>query len=94
MEFLLLHRQAQYLIETKRQSVPGSVDEKYPYIVENAKSNIGQGREYVLVLDGDGPKPGAIKWIRQQAADIDGFHVFDRKEFVLWLDDLFADDQH
>ena len=70
------------IIESKWQGSSGSVDEKYPYLVENIR------RCYpcpvIILADGDGARPGAIQWLKQQ---IDGAHlfaVFTLKELVTW----------
>ncbi len=73
-----------YLIETKRQSVAGSVDEKLPYVFLNARENYPEF-DFVLVLDGNGWKPGARKWVETKAAAYDGFDVLSIEGFKIWL---------
>lgn len=85
IEFLVLHQGRQILIEAKRQKTPGSTDEKLPYVFANAEVNIEQGREFLLVMDGDGWKPGALKWVYSKADQTDGFTVIGLDEFDDWL---------
>ncbi len=84
IEFLLILGSDQYLIETKRQRVSGSVDEQLPYVYLNALENIGE-RGFVFVYDGAGWKPEALNWIGRKAADTDGFETMEAKDFPDWL---------
>lgn len=61
------------VIECKSQETPGSVDEKYPYTLENLKET---GCAAILIIEGNGPKTGAIEWCRQQAANSDWFRFY------------------
>lgn len=84
IEFRIILNDRQILVETKRQRVPGSVDEKLPYVFLNARHNLPE-LEFVLILDGEGFKPGAITWIKAQAAQTPGFNVLAPGELVEWL---------
>ncbi|MCR9080138.1 MAG: hypothetical protein NXH78_13660 [Hyphomonadaceae bacterium] len=86
IEFLFLHRGRQILIEAKRQESSGSTDEKLPYVFANAEANIAQGREFLLILEGEGWKRGARKWISDKAEQTDGFSVITSEAFEAWLD--------
>ena len=66
IEFLLFLGGNSYLIETKRMSVSGSVDEKLPFVWENAKLN-QPDHHFLVVMDGDGWKPEARSWINAKA---------------------------
>ncbi len=88
IEFLIVLRGTQILVETKRQNVAGSVDEKLPYVYLNAVANIPE-REFVLVMDGDGWKPEARRWITAKAADTPGFYVFTPDAFLAWIEARF-----
>ena len=68
------------IIEAKWQHTSGSVDEKFPYFVMNLKKF-----EYksIIVLDGDGYKRGAKKWLDDQVDD-KLLHVFNMSEFQSW----------
>lgn len=86
IEFLMLDDGQRILIETKRQYSSGSTDEKLPYVFENARMNIAQGFDFILVMEGDGWKPGAVEWIRGRAAETPDFSVMDFRTFTAWLD--------
>ena len=88
MEFLLIHGERQILIESKHQKWNGSTDEKLPYIYLNALKNLPE-REMILVLSGNGWKPGAVEWIRRKADETDGFFVMSLDEFVRWASRVF-----
>ena len=51
------------IIECKWQQTAGSTDEKFPYLIENIKKT---GIPSIILLDGDGYKPGAKKWLQSQ----------------------------
>lgn len=51
------------IIECKWQQSSGSVDEKYPFLLFNI---IKTGVPTVILLDGDGYKPSAKKWLQDQ----------------------------
>lgn len=61
------------VIECKSQASAGSVDEKYPYTIENLR---GTGCAAVLIVEGDGPKAGALDWCTNQAAASDWFRFY------------------
>lgn len=84
VEFLIILGDRQILVETKRQRVPGSVDEKLPYVYLNALNNLPE-REFILIVEGTGFKPGAIDWINARAGETDGFSVLAPDELVEWL---------
>ena len=67
------------IIECKWQQTPGSVDEKYPFLIEN----IEKARlTTIILIDGDGYKPGALEWLRKQEKKIDCLQgVWNMKEF-------------
>ena len=88
IEFLLLLPDRRILIEVKRQRTSGSTDEKLPYVYANAELNIEFGHEFFLIMDGDGWKPGAVKWTRDRAAENDNFSVYTPEEFFAWLERL------
>ena len=52
-------------VEAKHQSKPGSVDEKFPYMLLNGIYQYPEN-EVVFVIDGGGYKPGARKWVQDQ----------------------------
>lgn len=52
------------VIESKWQQGKGSVDEKFPYLEQNIKKKYKYNT--IIILDGNGYKPGANKWLRSQ----------------------------
>jgi len=69
-------------IECKWQDVPGSVDEKFPYLVLNIKERFPCPA--VIMLDGSGQRPGSIDWIKSQT-DEKLIAVFSISEFLSWV---------
>jgi hypothetical protein len=67
-EFLYMRRQPdiQVRIECRWQQVSGSVDEKFPYFLANAR-HVPE-RNVWLIVDGKGAKAQAIKWLMREAA--------------------------
>ena len=71
------------VIEAKWQDVGGSVDEKFPYVVANAKTG-AYGRPVLLVAFGPGIRPGPIEWVRTQVDErFVGVSTFE--ELMSWL---------
>ena len=66
-------------IEIKWQQVSGSVDEKFPYIIENVKKRFPCPA--IIILDGDGYKLGAKKWLEDQI-DNKFLGVYSLSEFI------------
>jgi len=70
------------IIESKWQQVAGSAEEKLCYLVENIR--YCYPCTTVVVIDGDGFRPGAVRWLRSQAGHGRLFAVFSLVEFVTW----------
>ena len=72
-------------IECKWQQSQGSVDEKFPYLYLNCIQAMPE-EEIILLIDGNGYKPGALAWLKQAAASQDAkvIHVFNLVEFLVW----------
>jgi len=69
-EFVLcLAPTVQIRIECKWQQVTGSVDEKYPYLLECMK-HVPENR-VIIVYGGGGAKPAAIQWLRTEAKRVE-----------------------
>jgi len=67
------------IIECKWQQSTGSVDEKYAYLVFNI---VKLGVPTVVLLDGDGYKPAAKAWLKDQVNPKGALiAVWDMKEF-------------
>jgi len=61
-EFVIVDGCRRIRVEAKYQSAPGSVDEKYPYMLLNGIYNYPES-EIIFVVDGGGYKPGARRWL-------------------------------
>ena len=55
------------IVESKWQDVGGSADEKFPYLVMNIKERYPCPT--IVVIGGDGCKPGAVEWLVNQVGD-------------------------
>ncbi len=90
-EFLVLspRRGLRFRIECKWQQAAGSVDEKFPYLIENCR-NMPEPM-IVILIDGKGYKDGALAWLKRAAAACGGkdIRVFDMAEFVIWANSTF-----
>lgn len=65
-------------IECRFQQSPGSVDEKMPYLLMNAREAMPE-QEIWLIIDGGGARKHALEWIQKQAKRTDNkvIQVFD-----------------
>lgn len=70
------------IIESKWQGSAGSVDEKYPYLIENIRHCYPC--PVIIVADGDGARPGAIRWLKSQIDGTNLYAVFTVKELITW----------
>lgn len=70
------------IIEVKWQGSAGSVDEKFPYLVENIRSRFPAPA--LIVLAGGGYKPGAEKWLRAQVDGESLVAVCNLDQFQMW----------
>ena len=72
-------------IECKWQQSQGSVDEKFPYLYLNCIHAMPE-QEIILLIDGNGYKPGALAWLKHAAAsqDVKAIRVFNLVEFLVW----------
>lgn len=81
-DFILYHPKKHphcLVIESKWQQTAGSVDEKYPYLVENINK---LPYKTLIVIDGGGYKKGAEEWLRKQQND--KLQVMNIVEFLKW----------
>lgn len=67
--------------EIKWQSISGSVDQKYPYMVNNIKEKFTCPA--IIILDGKGYRPQAFDWLKNQI-DTRLVGVFTIVEFFNW----------
>ena len=93
-EFLALSKRLgmNMRIECKWQQSSGSVDEKLPYLYLNCLEAMPED-QILIVIDGEGFKPGAKNWLRQavedrryrnRANDHKQIRVQNLVEFITW----------
>jgi hypothetical protein len=85
-DFMLYHPEKwpdKLIIECKWQQSSGSVDEKYPYNVLNIREQYPCPA--IILLDGEGYKPGAAEWLRRQVDGVKLLHVFSMVQFQTWV---------
>ncbi|HEY9650405.1 MAG TPA: PD-(D/E)XK nuclease superfamily protein [Coleofasciculaceae cyanobacterium] len=71
------------IIECKWQQSSGSVDEKLPYLNLNIQDCYPAPA--IVVIDGQGMKPGAINWLtRQVGLNPQLIAVYDLTHFMIW----------
>lgn len=70
------------IIESRWQEVNGSVDEKFPYMVQNIQTVYPYPT--IVVYGGGGSKPGAIQWLKSQVGG-NLFAAFSFEEFLIWV---------
>ncbi len=73
-------RHSELIIESKWQQASGSVDEKFPFLVETIAAS---GIDTLIVLDGGGYSAGAEQWLQNQAGQRHLLHVFDMAQFQI-----------
>jgi hypothetical protein len=74
------------IIEVKYQSVGGSVDEKYPFLIENIKTKYPYPT--VIVIDGNGYRTGALTWLKMHVDGKKLINIFGINEFLSWTNKL------
>ena len=83
-------------LECKFQVSKGSVDEKYPYVLENAIKQYPE-KEIVIIIDGGGYKEGAVNWLKKEIIDRNDeiqargkkIYVMNTSEFITWFSKEF-----
>lgn len=99
-EFLLISNKynLRMRIECKWQQFGGSVDEKLPYLYLNMIEAMPE-REVMVIIDGDGFKPGAKQWLRDAVArglyttpqhHDKRLYVYSLTEFLTWANNTFT----
>lgn len=73
-------------IECRYQNSPGSVDEKLPFLFANCVNGFNE-RDVIIVLEGNGYKPGAVEWFKSAVESIKfkNIKVFNLSQFNSWL---------
>lgn len=66
-------------------AVTGQRGRKIPLSVSELHTGHAE-REIILLIDGNGYKPGALAWLKQAVASQDAklIHVFNLVEFLVW----------
>ena len=85
VDFLLFHPILHFnglVIQCKWQLSSGSVEEKYPFEVQNIRES---GYDTIILLDGGGYSGGAKRWFYSQAGHDHLLHVFDQEEFLRFI---------
>lgn len=85
-EFVLYNYDRATRIECRVQETPGSVDEKFPYLFENARDRMPE-REVILLIHGTGARPEALEWLKRKCSEVESkmIQVFNLSEFNQWL---------
>jgi len=102
-EFVLVHNNIKVRIEAKWQSSPGSVDEKFPYVLLNCLFAYDELIN-IIILDGGGYKHTAKLWISKAAEFATTFantftnskkqiFVLSLNEFGKWFDEFMKEDE-
>lgn len=89
-DFLVINRAKfpkDLIIECKWQQSKGSVDEKYPFVLFNV---IKTGIPTIVLIDGKGYKPAALKWLKEQVSKTGALiGVWDMSEFQTQVNNGF-----
>ena len=75
------------------QEVPGSVDEKFPYMMENLKEGQFPEPNQAFLVEGSGFKDGAVAWFKAKCLKYKGkqnVYFFQKPDDLLKLIDNFA----
>lgn len=86
-EFIVISESSFAVIECRWQSVGGSVDEKWPYLILNAEKLILDKicNVVVILYGGGGARPESILWSKQRVSGRSDIRVLNQDEFRLWF---------
>lgn len=70
------------VIESKWQDASGSVDEKFPFLVENIRHCLPCPA--IVIASGQGARSGALRWLRAQVDGAQFVAVYNLEEFLSW----------
>ena len=82
LDYMLNYDGKSYFIECKSQTAAGSVDEKLPYTLMNMNQHEGVK---IIVIDGDGWRDGAVKWLYNASKNTDVL-VMDLEKFAKFIE--------
>ncbi len=87
-DFLLKIGNRAIRIDSRSQTVSGSVEDKSPNLIYTARDNYPE-KEIVIVLDGPGVKPKIRQWMIKVAAEAThkNISVLDKVQFKTWVDE-------
>lgn len=71
-----------FIIESKWQEQPGSVDEKFPFLIENIRTRYPAPT--IIIYGGGGARDGMIDWLRRQVDGVKVIGAFSFEEFLAW----------
>ena len=80
--FNLLAFPAGLVVESKWQDVGGTVDEKFPYLVENIQRMYSLPT--IVIVHGGGCREGAVRWLRDHCDGQRLVAVYGLEEFISW----------
>lgn len=80
-----------FFIESKNQTVSGSVDQKLPFYIENIRENVYPGH-FVFVINGEGIRKGAMDYLKRKQETLN-FSIIDFKMIDHQFDKLFNHNQ-
>jgi hypothetical protein len=76
------------VLESKWQSTGGSVDEKFPYLLENIRHACPFPA--MVIVHGQGCRAGALEWLRARCCREHLVAVFTLEELMIWLQRRFT----
>lgn len=84
--FDIRSREFRARVEVKWQESSGSVDEKFPYVIANARQAYPESHIWIII-DGGGARPAGIEWLKQEAKNTrhKEISIFTLAEFSPWL---------
>jgi hypothetical protein len=70
------------IVESKWQDVGGTVDEKFPYVLENIRHRYPLPA--MVIVHGGGCRDGAMRWLRDRCDAEHLIAVYGLEEFISW----------
>jgi hypothetical protein len=90
-EFVITDHSRKIRVECRWQETSGSVDEKFPYLLDNAEFCMPES-EILILLGGDGARKGAINYAKNRAAKCSRkkIWVLTVNDFPRWVREQFV----